>query len=102
MCGKDSLMRHHSVFELFMDMAAEHAEELGIGGAALMEQGKFWLTVRTRVVFHRRPALMSRCEAATWPGRPGRLRCERYYTLSDGGGLCAEGKTAAVIRLAKQ
>jgi len=93
MCGKDSRMRHHSVFELFMDMASEHAEILGIGGTALMARGQFWLTVRTRVVFYRRPALMSRCEASTWPGRPGRLRCERYYTLSDAQGLCAEGKT---------
>ncbi len=80
-------------FSLFMDMAAEHAELLGCGGAAMAARGLFWLTVRTRVRFFERPALMDEVTAATWPGKPGHVRCERFYTLSNKDMMLAQGRT---------
>ena len=35
--------------------------------------------------------------AATWPDAPGRLRCNRYYTLKAGDRLLAEGKTEWIM-----
>ena len=42
----------------FMDIAALHAEQIGVGGADMAKRGLFWLTVRTRIRFYKRPAMM--------------------------------------------
>jgi len=80
-------------FSLFMDVAAEHAEATGIGSTAFTPRGLFWLTVRTRIRFNRRPGLAETATAATWAEPPGKFRCLRYYTLKKDGETLIEGKT---------
>ena len=38
------------------------------GGEAMAQRGLFWLTVRTRIRFYKRPAMMQTVELETWPG----------------------------------
>ena len=92
-CDATSRLSLHSIFVLFQDIASEHAESLGIGGAALAEKGLFWLTVRTRVKVYSRPRMMQEVDLSTWPMAPGRMRCDRCYRLCDGETLRAEGRT---------
>lgn len=102
-CDATSRLSLHSIFVLFQDIASEHAESLGIGGAALVEKGLFWLTVRTRVKVYSRPRMMQEATVQTWLGKfaPGDLRTDRYYRLTCGGRLVAEGRTEwAILRLA--
>lgn len=47
-----------SCFDLFMDIATKHAENLGIGLSALTPRNQFWLTVKTKVRFLRRPRIL--------------------------------------------
>ena len=104
-CDASSRLGLHSIFVLFQDSASEHAETLGIGGDVMAEKGLFWLTVRTRVRIHSRPAMMRKVRLKTWLGafEPGDLRTFRYYTLHCGDALVAEGKTEwTVFRLADQ
>lgn len=102
-CDATSRLSLHSIFVLFQDIASEHAESLGIGGAALAEKGLFWLTVRTRVRVYSRPRMMQEATVQTWLGKfaPGDLRTDRYYRLTCGDRLVAEGRTEwAILRLA--
>ena len=39
------------------------------------------------------PSMMSRVMASTWPEAPGRVRCNRYYSLKDQDRVYAEGVT---------
>ena len=92
-CDSAALLGIPDTFALFMDIASEHAAALGCGIRELEERGLFWLTVRTRVRFFRRPGMMDRATLSTWPEAPGRLRAERDYLLEQNGEVLAAGKT---------
>ncbi|MGX8699118.1 MAG: acyl-[acyl-carrier-protein] thioesterase [bacterium] len=97
LCDNRGLLGVPDTFALFMDLAGEHAALLGIGIEELLERGLYWLTVRTRVRFHRRPRLLEPVTAATFPEKPGGIRANRSYTLRAGEELLIEGKTEWAI-----
>ena len=78
---------------LFMDIAGEHADLLGIGQEALGADGGFWLTVKSMYRFFRRPGFGETAELSTWPKPPERRKCYRDYLLSSGGEPLAAGRT---------
>lgn len=80
-------------FDIFMDLAAEHAETLDNGIHAMMARGLYWTAVKTRSRFLRRPELMERIEISTWPEAPGRLRNDRHYLFTQGDEVLVTGKT---------
>ena len=94
-CGASARMSPLAVFTMFQAIAAEHAERIGVGGAAMARRGAFWLTLHSRVDFFRWPALAQEVTAATWPEHcEGRsLRCFRSYSLRQGDQLLALGRT---------
>lgn len=82
------------IFDLFMDMASSHAEELDVGFDAMHERRAYWVAVRTRVRFAgERPRLMETVTARTWPGKPAAVKCDRFYTVSQGDIVLVEGRT---------
>ena len=93
MCDASGRLGLANTFALFQDIASEHAEEIGVGFAAMRARGSFWLTVRTRVHFYRRPYLMQSIETNTWAHAPGATRCDRFYRMTSGEKLLAEGRT---------
>lgn len=93
MCDASGRIGLSAAFALFQDVASEHAEELGVGFQDMARRGAFWLTVRTRVRFYRRPALMQAVDVRTWPAAPGSTRCDRFYRMSDQGQTLIEGRT---------
>lgn len=86
------------LFDLFMDLAAEHAEIIGVGYRSMLEHRAFWLAVRTRVRIYRVPALQDRVQVKTWPGKPGLVKCDRFYSLTMDGETLAEGRTEWVAQ----
>ena len=54
------------VFTMLQSIATQHAELLGVGGAAMAKRGAFWLTVHNRVDFYDRAYLMQTVRASTW------------------------------------
>ena len=96
-CDSSARLGVPDTFALFMDLAAIHAEQLEFDTPRLMKQGLFWLTVRTRVRFHRRPRMAERVTLATWPEPPGKLRTDRDYTITQNGELLVAGKTEWTI-----
>lgn len=93
MCGSDGRMSLQELFARFMDMAGEHGEEIRLGFRVMSDRGLFWLTVKTKIRIFRLPDISSRVTLRSWPGVPERVRCLRYYTMSAGDELLAEGKT---------
>ena len=94
-CGASARMSPLAAFTMFQAIAAEHAERIGVGGAAMAQRGAFWLTLHSRVDFFQWPALAQEVTAATWPEHcEGRsLRCFRSYSLRQGDQLLALGRT---------
>ena len=92
-CDASGKLGYADCFALFMDIATEHAEKLGIGLTVLGKENKFWLTVKTKIRFLRRPRLTETVEVATWPEQPEGTRCNRDYTLTRGDEILALGKT---------
>ena len=94
-CDAAAQLSPLAAFTIFQGIAAQHAELIGVGGAAMAKRGEFWLTVHTRVDFLHRAGLMDELTAATWPepcdGRA--VRCYRSYSLHRGGTLLALGRT---------
>lgn len=100
MCDNLSKLSIPSLFTIFMDLACEHAPMLNLGSDKLASKGLFWVAARTKVKIHRLPEMLSEVSANTWPEAPGRIRCNRYYTISDNTEMLAEGKTEwAIINL---
>jgi len=92
MTDPTSRLAYAGAFALCMDAAAEHAERLGIG-TGLFARGLFWLTVKTKVRFFRRPALGETVRFATWPESPEHMRCCRSYRMTKDGETLFAGRT---------
>lgn len=99
LCGQDASLSPLAAFTIFQGIASEHAEQIGVGGAAMANRGEFWLTVHTRVDFYGRAYLMQALTAETWPERctPESVRCFRGYRLTHGNTLIARGRTQWAI-----
>lgn len=80
-------------FDLFMNIADEHADELGLGIRALKKRGLLWVVLRTKIKFYRRPLLQEQVTVETWPAMPARIRFPRYYRIKTGDTTLVEGKT---------
>lgn len=98
-CDAAARLSPLAAFTIFQGIAAQHAEEIGVGGAAMARRGEFWLTVHTRVDFLRPAELMQELTAETWPepceGKS--VRCYRSYRLRRGEDLIALGRTQWAI-----
>ena len=86
-----------AAFSLFGDLASEHAPMIDLGSDVLAEKGLFWVAVRTKIKINRLPKMNDEIVAESWPEAPGKVRCIRYYSLSDSNGLLIEGKTEWAI-----
>ena len=92
-CDSTGRLSLPALFDMFMDVATLHADDLGIGFDDLRPRQLFWLAVRTRIRVHRRSDLSAPIRIETWPEKGGKLRCYRNYRLFDGESPAAEGKT---------
>lgn len=93
LCDLEGRMGVYNIFNCFMDMAAEHAEQIGVGFHAMLEQRCYWVAVRTRVKFYDRPAIMDGIEGESWPFAPSLAKNDRFYRLVKDGKVLAEGHT---------
>ena len=73
-CDSTGRLGVSDCFDLFMDAATEHAEDLEGGFTALGRKNQFWITVKTRVDFVRRPGLTETVTVTTRSGARTKLR----------------------------
>lgn len=86
-------LAYHRAFSLFMDIASAHSERLGTGVNAMLERDLFWLTVRSRARFLRRPRIGEKVVLRTWPELPGKARVLRSYQIMQGDEVLVAAKT---------
>ena len=91
-------LRPAGLLDLFMDLAAEQAERMGVGYEDMLAHRAFWLAVRTRIRIYKTPGMLDQVRVKTWPGTPGQVKCNRYYTLTRDGETLAEGRTEWVAQ----
>ena len=95
MCDFTERLSINDLAAIFMDMAYEDAERRGIGTAVMKEEHFFWLTVRTKFVFHKFPKALEKIKVLTWPNPFGSALCNRCYTMeNENGERLASGITA--------
>lgn len=98
-CDASGALSPLAAFTIFQGIAAQHAEALGVGSAAMTKKGEFWLTVHTRVDLFARAYLMDELSVRTWAESCSErdVRTYRSYTLSRGETVIARGKTEWAI-----
>ncbi len=87
----------YDILGIFLTLATEHGTELNVGMKNLAERGCMWIVSKTKLHFNSLTKNGCEVTATTWPTAPGRIRCNRYYTLSDEKGIIAEGKSEWAI-----
>jgi len=70
-----------SVLDLFQCVAGGHAEELGIGFKAMLEQNLLWVVTREKYVVEKQPPMHSAVRVRTWPLKPGSIGFQREYII---------------------
>ena len=98
-CGMTGRLSPLAPFTIFQALASEHAEQIGVGFAAMAKRREFWLTVHCRVEFYAEAGLLEELTGETWPEacEPGTLRCYRSYRLCRGETVVARGRTQWAI-----
>ena len=74
-------MHPASILSLFQDVAGIHANELGIGFAALMERQTIWVLTKVRYALVGTPRRYERVRVRTWPLPPARINFRREYCI---------------------
>ena len=99
LCDMDGRLGVLGGLTLFQALAAEHAEQIGVGFAAMARRREFWLTVHCRIELLRPLALMDTVTGETWPEacRAESVRCFRSYRLRRGDEVFAVGRTEWAI-----
>lgn len=99
LCDAEGNISPLGVFTIFQGLAAQHAELIGVGSAAMAARGEFWLTVHNRVDFFAKAKLLDELTASTWPERCDvrAYRTFRSGSLYRGDQLIALGRTQWAI-----
>lgn len=99
LCDQRGQLTVLGALTLFQSLASEHAEQIGVGFAAMAQRREFWLTVHCQVELLRPVPLLSVLTGETWPERcrPEDIRCFRSYRLKLGEEVVAVGRTQWAI-----
>ena len=101
MCDTVGLLGIPDAFDLFMDVAGVHSDQLGNGVKALLKKNQYWVTTKTLIRFIKRPAMADDVMLLTWPESPKgpkNLKGSRDYEIrTPEGELLLAGKTEWII-----
>lgn len=89
------------ILKIFLNLATEHGTQLKVGMGDLSKNGLIWIVSKTKIHISNSNNTEDILSATTWPTAPGRIRCNRYYTIANHQGLIAEGKSEWAILDAK-
>jgi acyl-ACP thioesterase len=92
-------LKMSATFNYFQEIAALHAEKLGVGfDELILKHGAVWILARMRVDFTRLPLWNEEVFLDTWPQKPSRVHFERDYVMKDAAGeILATGVSQWVL-----
>ena len=79
-------MQPAALLDMFQGLAIVHAEELGIGRAAMLERGVVWVVVRAKLQVLRDPLPDKIVTIRTWPHSLSRFSFTRDFSMRDENG----------------
>ena len=80
-CGPDGVLKLNCMLDYFQDIAACHADLLGIGMNELRALHELWVLSRLKLCFRRYPGLGEKLTVLTYPTGLNRLFATRQYQL---------------------
>ena len=89
----NELLSYPDIYALFQNIPVAQSRLFKYDASVMTPKGLFWVTVRSRIRIHRRPAVSEIVELSTWPEKPDRIRGRRNYTFTKGSELLIEGTT---------
>ena len=85
-CDLTGAWRPGALLEAMQETATTHAELLGVGRHALLNQGLAWVVTRLELEMDRYPLLQQRVTVETWPMPMRRWFFPRYFVCRDEAG----------------
>ena len=82
-CGADCKLKLKSIFDIFQDAAADHADILGGGMENMLENRTLWVLSRQKIEIIRLPEVKENVTIETYPCGVDRLFALREYRLYD-------------------
>jgi len=97
-CGADGILKLNCILDYFQDIAACHADQLGIGMKELRDRHQLWVLSRLRLRFNRFPGLGEKLTVMTYPTGLNRLFATRQYQLlTENGERLVEGTSFWIV-----
>jgi medium-chain acyl-[acyl-carrier-protein] hydrolase len=85
-CGVDGRIKIFSLMQYLQEIAALHAEQLGLGFARLSEIGGYWVLSNIRIEINRLPGRDDQLTLKTWPSGFSRTIATREFVGKDQNG----------------
>ena len=80
-CGANCKLKLKSIFDIFQDAAAEHADILGCGMENMLENRTMWVLVRQKIEIIRLPGVGEQIKVETYPRGTDKLLAIREYLI---------------------
>ena len=80
---KFNRIKPSAVLELFQDAAGQHAEEIGVGFDAMIQQQYLWVLTRIKFKILSGPMKYQKIFVKTWPLEPNKLIYRREYSIEN-------------------
>lgn len=85
-CGVDGRIKIFSLMQYLQEIAAIHAEQLGLGFEKLSEMGGYWVLSNIRIEISRLPGRDDEVTLRTWPSGYSRTIATREFVGTDQNG----------------
>jgi medium-chain acyl-[acyl-carrier-protein] hydrolase len=85
-CGVEGRIKIFSLMQYLQEIAALHAEQLGLGFDKLSEMGGYWVLSNIRIEINRLPGREDQLTLKTWPSRYSRTIATREFVGTDKNG----------------
>jgi medium-chain acyl-[acyl-carrier-protein] hydrolase len=85
-CGVDGRIKIFSLMQYLQEIAALHAEQLGLGFERLSEMGGYWVLSNIRIEIKRLPGRDDEIRLKTWPSGYSRTIATREFVGKDRNG----------------
>lgn len=89
MFDKNDTIRVSSLLDIAQEIAGQHAEELGCGFQAMLDQNLIWVVVRNYIEIYKTPKNFFEIEAVTYPLKPRFVEFNRDTEFYHNGELFA-------------
>ena len=79
---KNDNLSAKAILNIFQDVAAFHAEEIGVGYEEMLKKNLYWILTRIKFDIIRKPEINETVVVKTWPHEKGKVDFDRDFKIS--------------------